>query len=384
MPTRTSTPAARSTRVPTLAALIACGTLIASCSAGEAPAPAPSTTTDEVAAKAAAPSTIFGADSSNPYTVDIGAVSVDPNSRHYMTDILSQTAANQGIVTVNTEHYNSSFVVADADTPRHRLEFDNCQNKPDVPPGLYDGPAYFADVPVPEEAIPAKGTDGALAIWDPSTDQVWEFWQMKQTADGQGWSACWGGRLDDASKSNGTFPYPWGTSASGLVTVGSMISLKEAEAGKIEHAMSLGLKSIARSPIVVPANRTDGQSDSPSAPPMGTRLRLDPSVDVDALDLTPLGKAVAEAAQTYGFIVAETAHTVSIGAESGQMIEAETGKDPWEPILGDVPWYSQLENFPWDKVEVVQLGFAPAGVEGGIVSPPGAAPSGSAPASPTS
>lgn len=352
-----------------LAYLLATGVMLASCSTGgDEPAPTP-TTPDEVAVKAARPSTIFGAGNNNPYTVDITHVSVDPNSAHYMNDIRGQMAANDGVVPINTEHYNSSFVVADPETPRVTLEFDNCQNKPDIPPGMYDGPAHFVDVPIPAASVPARGTDGALAIWSPDADKVWEFWKVSQTE--RGWSACWGGRIDDVSASNGTFPHPWGTSASGLVTIGSMISLEEAEAGRIDHAMSIGLTTIAREPIVVPANRTDGKSEEPSAPPMGTRLRLDASVDVDSLDLTPLGKAVARAAQTYGFIVSETAHTVSVGAESGLDVEAATGQDPWAPILGDVPWYSQLENFPWDDVAVVRLGYAPPGVTGGVVPPPG-------------
>lgn len=340
-----------------LCSLAIAGVVLASCGDdGSGPAPTETSPTPDQVSKQERPSLIFGEHAENPFLVDVSEAPIDPNSRYYMEDVRGQISANVGLVPINTEQFNSAFVVADETTPRTDVVFDNCQQKTETPSGLYDGPAHFKDVPIPPDAVPAKGTDGALAVWQPATDQMWEFWQAKQRDDGS-WQACWGGRIDEVSTSDGLFPHPYGTSASGLATVGSMISLAEAEAGQIDHALYIGLLSIAKDEVVAPANRTDGTSDEPSAPPMGTRLRLDPQVDVDALDLTPLGRAVAKAAQRYGFIVSETSHTVAIGAESGLAIERATGKDPWEPLLGGVPWYEQLRNFPWDQVHVIRLGY---------------------------
>lgn len=332
------------------------GVLLVSCGGDPTPDATHSPEAPDTAAKEQRPSLIFGDRPHNPYLLDVSDAPVDPNSRYYMDDIRGQIAANAGFVPINTEHFNSGFAVADEQTPTVDVAFDNCQKKPDTPVGLYDGPAHFSDVPIPADAEPAKGTDGALAIWEPSTDRMWEFWQAQKRSDGS-WQACWGGRIDNVSSSDGLFPYPYGTSASGLATVGSMISLAEAEAGQIDHALYIGLLSIAQDKVIPPANRTDGTSSEPSAPPMGARLRLDPDVDLDALDLTPLGRAVAEAAKRYGFIVSETSHTVAIGAESGLAIEQATGEDPWEPLLAGVPWYEQLRDFPWDRVQVIQLGY---------------------------
>ncbi|STD04873.1 Uncharacterised protein [Dermatophilus congolensis] len=342
--------------------------MLAACGIEHTPNQPPASPDSDVQRKTAHPSLIFGQGNTNPYTVDISGAATDPDSQHFMNNIRGQFAANKSLVPLNTDHYNSAFVVADTHTPRTNLTFDNCQKKPGTPPGLYDGPAHFTNVPIPADATPAKGNDGALAIWSPQTDQVWEFWQVKKKGEGA-WSACWGGRLDHASGSNGVFPVPYGTSASGLVTIGSMISLAEARNGNIPHAMNLGLTSIATQPIVVPANRTDGTSTERSAPPMGSRLRLDPSLNVDALNLTPLGKTVAKAAQKYGFIVTESADVPSIGVESGLHEKQRTGKDPWEAILGGTPSYEQLRNFPWEHVHVIQLGYAPEGVPGGEVNP---------------
>ena len=177
---------------------------------------------------------------------------------------------------------------------------------------------------------------------------------MKKEADGA-WSACWGGRIDHVSSSRGYFPAPFGVSASGLVTVGSMITLAEARAGRIDHAMALALIAPARwDRWRFPAQRSDGTDPSADAIPQGARLRLDPSLDVTTLHLTPLGEAIARAAQKYGFIVVDTAGAVAVMAESGVPDEARTGTDPWPAILRGVPAYEQLRGFPWSKVEVLQ------------------------------
>lgn len=170
---------------------------------------------------------------------------------------------------------------------------------------------------------------------------------------GSDWTACWGGRIDHVSASPGYFPNPYGVSASGLVTVGSMITLAEARSLQIEHAMALALLHPG-SGVRYPAQRSDGPDHSASALPEGTRLRLDPDVDVESLPMTPLAKAIARAAQKYGFIVVDTAGAVAVMGESGKAIKARTGTDPWLEILGDVPNYKQLEHFPWERMQVIR------------------------------
>lgn len=257
-----------------------------------------------------------------------------------------------GIAALNTREYNPVLYVVDESTPRVDVRFDDCQKKGYTPEGLFDGERQFLDVPVPTDARAARGRDATLTLWSPSTDQLWEFWVMRR--DDRGWSACWGGRIDDVSANPGFFPAPYGVSASGLVTVGSMITIPEARARRIEHAMALAVISAARwDRWRYPAQRSDGTDSAPEAIPQGARLRLDPAVDVDSLNLTPLGAAIARAAQTYGFIVVDTAAAVAVMAESGYPAEKATGTDPWAAILGGVPTYRQLENFPWERMQVL-------------------------------
>ena len=61
----------------------------------------------------------------------------------------------------------------------------------------------FDAVPIPANAQPAAGSDAEMTIWQPSTDKLWEFFQMQKEADG--WHAAWGGAIDNVSQSPGYY-----------------------------------------------------------------------------------------------------------------------------------------------------------------------------------
>lgn len=287
------------------------------------------------------------------YYEDISRAPLAPNSAQAAQNLAAQVRNHWGgVAALNTSDYNASVAYATAGTPRVRVAFHDCQKKRYTPAGLFDGPGHFLDVPIPKTAVPASGRDGQLTVYDRSTDTVWEFWQMRRDVRGQ-WSACWGGRIDAVSKNPGIFPMPFGVSASGLLMAPGVISLDDFTRGRIDHAMYLAI--IAPAPwheVSWPANRSDGYSRDPHALVEGQRLRLDPSLDIGSLGLTPVGDMVARAAQTYGFIVSDTAGAVSVVTESGAAVQATTRRNPWSDLLAG-PSYEALRNFPWDKVQVL-------------------------------
>lgn len=290
----------------------------------------------------------------SPFYDLVATAPLAPNSAQSIASLARQVRDNWGgTAAVNAYSYNTSIVRVAANQKRIRVGYHNCQNKNYMPPGLYDGAKHFVDVPVPDDAIPAGGTDGALALYDPAADQAWEFWQMRKTATG-GWEACWGGRIDRVSTSRtGTFPFPFGASASGIITAAGAISIEEARRGTIDHAMNLGILETAMFDRVSwPANRSDGYTKDINALRIGQRLRLDPTVDVDSLKLSPFATMVAKAAQKHGFIVTESSGAVAISTESGAMVQAKTGVNPWGDIIGG-PAYSALHGFPWDRMQAL-------------------------------
>jgi hypothetical protein len=202
-------------------------------------------------------------------------------------------------------------------------------------------------------------------VYSPDTDQLWEFWKAKQRDDGS-WQACWGGRIDKVSQSEGWFPGFTGTSATGLASSAGAIGIEEAQRGEINHALAIVLPEPAKG-HVWPARRSDGFSLDVNGIKEGTRLRLDPSVDVDALKLHPIAKMTAKAAQKYGIIVTDKAGAVALVTESGAAVKAKTGVDPWTALrtkpgaAAATPGYAIYDGFPWDKIQVVQEGWGQDG-----------------------
>lgn len=299
----------------------------------------------------APPGSPFG--SGSAWRASIVAAPVAANSAVLAADLASQVAVRYGgIAAFNVWQYNTSFYTAVAGTPVADVGWDNCQGKKYVPAGLLGVGGQFTGVPVPADAVPAAGSDAELTVYSPATDQLWEFWMASHRADG--WHACWGGRIDHVSTSAGFFTGGFGASASGLAVAGGMVSLADVRRGSIDHALALAVVDAAPwTSVSWPAQRSDGSRGSASLIAEGTRFRLDPSVNVDGLALTPLAKMIAKAAQRYGFIVTDKAGAVSVVTESGAGVQARTGVNPWTAIMGKTPSYLIMRNFPWDKLQAL-------------------------------
>ncbi len=293
------------------------------------------------------------------YVSRIEKAPLDPRSEAIVESLRQDVVTRyNGIAAVNAYHFNVSFRAVPADQPRVDVDFVDCQRKGYVPWDVYQGEAYFKGVPIPDDAVPAVGSDGELTVHDPSTDQLWEFWKARRNAGTGRWEACWGGRIDNLSTSLGIHSQGYGVAATGLAMAGGMISLEEVRRGSIDHALYLAVPTSQAYPeISWPALRGDGQAiDAPDVVRQGQRVRLDPSVNLDELNLTPVGRMVAQAAQKYGFIVSDTAGAVAVVTESGAREAARTGENPWKKLLG-VPTYDVLRGFPWERMQVVEKDY---------------------------
>ena len=287
------------------------------------------------------------------FAADVTSAPVNPRGPA-MTALLARNVAENwgGVAALNVAKYGAGYAVADADTPKTDVKYVDCQKKGATPPGLYDGPKYFSQVPIPADAVPAPGSDGHLAVYDPGRDSLWEFW-IASKDDAGAWQACWGGRIDGVRSAKGQHKPPYGVGAAGLATAGYMVRLEEARAARIDHAMGLVVMEAAPG-HGYPANRDDGNSSHPGAVQEGMRLRLDPSVDIDRLPMNTLGKAIARAAQKYGFIVCDKGGAVAVMAETGGRWEKRTGTNPWGSLGYGGEAYQALRGFPWDKIQVIE------------------------------
>jgi hypothetical protein len=224
-------------------------------------------------------------------------------------------------------------------------------SQPRVPVALDDNDAALQadleDVPLPPDAMPARGTDKHLVLRQPSTDTYWEFWGLTWEPDG--WHADWGGKMTHASRNPGYFPYPFGATASGLPLLGGLMRLDELRAGRIRHALAFTIPEPQANAFVWPASRTDGTGGGGGAIPEGTRFRLDPALKIHALGLPPVAEMMAKAAQRYGMIVVDRGGAVAFKAEEPR----QAGADPYLGLYGGLWPDDLLQRFPWGRLQVV-------------------------------
>ena len=239
---------------------------------------------------------------------------------------------------INTTSWSVPVYTVGPRTPRVRVILDTY--KPELQ-------RDFDAVPIPLAARPAAGGDGHMVVYQPATDTLWEFYRARLRLDG--WHARWGGRMTGVSSNPGWFPAPYGATATGLPLLGGLMRTAELEAGSIDHALALAIPTTAADTYTFPAQRTDGRTTGPSAIPAGTRFRIDPSLDLGTLGLSPVGLAMARAAQRYGMVVRDTADVVSFYAED----PAATGLDPYGRLFSGTYPSEALRGFPWDRLEVV-------------------------------
>lgn len=310
--------APRSRRWRTGAALIAVMVLVAGLLAGRALL-APE-----------APAAVFAADS--PWRQPIAErPAVDPKSREMIAAVTAPPALNANLI-----EFAIPIYTVGADTPTHAV---SCAEPWGVCP--------FAGwpVPIPDGAAPHTGSDGAMVTVDESRATAFEFWRAADS-DGR-WSASWGAV-------NSLLGSGWGgeSTGSGASRLGGVIRLAEIAAGVIPHALALQSNN-ACSSFRPPALKSDGRSERPDCMPEGTRLQLDPDLDLSALKLSRGALAVATAMQRYGGFVMDVAATpLSVSFELDTT--AEPGRLGETYRKAGFRWdYDAMETIPWERLRVL-------------------------------
>ena len=274
------------------------------------------------------------------------ALSAD--SAALVRDLNEQIRAAYGTVNVNTTSYSAPVYVVNRYVRPVRVRVVGCGSIP----ADTAASSSLRRVPIPVGAQVASGTDHDLIVLQPSTGREWELWEAHHGRTG--WTACNGGELQHLSTSSGVFPSPLGVSASGMSILAGMIRFSDLHARSIDHALNVAVPWTSRYPVhVAPADRTDGWSTAPDAIPEGTRFRLDPSVDVASLHLTPLGAMVAHALQKYGMVVSDTAGAVSFQGQDPAPLAAMGRPNPWTAWFAGARSYEALAGIPWSDLQAL-------------------------------
>jgi len=272
--------------------------------------------------------------------------SLDRRSADWVAHLAAKVDANDSWI--NTTSYSVPIYTVPASQPRVPVKID-------WPTATYGD--QFRSVPVPPELIPATGDDARVAIWQPSSDTLWEFWQMRRGArDNGAWHANTAGRIENVSTSGGLFEEhapgdPYGAAATMIPTVPGLITPEELRRGRIEHVVSLAIPHPLHSAWWSwPAQRSDGDSNDPADVPEGARFRLPAGLDLAQLRLPRAAAIIARAVQKYGLVVTDRSTVVHFYAQD----PLNLGANPYPVLFGGARPDQLLARFPWRSLQALR------------------------------
>jgi hypothetical protein len=274
-------------------------------------------------------------------TIPAGAA-IDPRSADYVRQLMVKAdddkSKERPVVSVNG--FTVPVYEADATTPRYSIGI--------LPKDSFvDGGWTLPAVPIPDVAVPDSRTDGHLVVLDRPAGCAYEFWRA--AFDKGAWKAGW----VNATPIDGDGVYPDGLAGrgTGISAAAGLIWPQELAAGSINHALLFASPWTRRDAAVPPATASDGRHGPEIAGlPAGARLRLDPSVDVDSLGLTPDQRTIAVALQKYGMILGQTSGSLTLYAASPSSYLRFPYPDEWAKS----PWAS-VDAIPFDRMQVLAL-----------------------------
>lgn len=271
----------------------------------------------------------FSADSPWNTKIPVGAP-IDPGSTEYIAEIASGDP-----LYINMREWTVATYYIDAATTPERPVF------PYYPSDQGAGFEPGTRIPAPDFATPSGPVGGTefLAMIDPKAGKAWEMYQPKLVAEEGSWRTTFGSVVDLTGTG---VPTPWMMAAtpadavssrpSGIPLVAGLIRLDEIKAGRIDHALAFAYSAPRTDRFVSPASGALESGDARPAKhfglPVGARIQLDPSYDIENTRLSPAGKVIARALQEYGAILVDEAGATTLFAEG-----SPAQIDAWRGVL---------------------------------------------------
>lgn len=218
-------------------------------------------------------------------------------------------------------------------------------------------PLKSYSVPIPSGTTVPSGTDGQIAILDPVSQRAFGLWQAKYDGAANTWSASWGG---DTSLNGDGIVHSGSATATKISRYAGVVGAQEFSAALaagtgLNHALVFST-DIAGPGYVPPAIKSDGTNSAAVATPMpeGSRVQLDPSIDVGAIPgITPGEQVIAKTLQTHGAYAVDKG-----GTRMAFVFEAVPGASSADPAMvwsdaGFTADYADMVDIPWSRLTVL-------------------------------
>jgi hypothetical protein len=165
---------------------------------------------------------------------------------------------------------------------------------------------------IPADTVTTGGADGHLTIVSPDGVTAYDAFKLVRV-DATLWRAQVVTVVD--LRTSGIWA---GVRAAATPSLAGLIRAHEVRDRRIPHALAIAVpNTVLQNGPVWPAKRqdTDGAAAYSGRVPMGTLFAIPGSVDVDALPISPDGRALARALQDYGAYVVDRAGTAALYCE---------------------------------------------------------------------
>jgi hypothetical protein len=236
--------------------------------------------------------------SNNAWNMDVSRFPVHTNSANLIASIGNNTGLHPDFGTFyEGAPIGIPYVVVAGNQPMVPINFTEFGNQSD--PGPY---------PVPPNA-PIEGgansvDDRHVLTIDRDNWKLYELYHSFPVGSGASWDAGSGAVWN--FNSNKLRPDTWTSAdAAGLPIFPGLVRRDEVvQMAEIKHALRFTIQTSRRS-YVYPATHQAGSTNSTNAPPMGLRVRLKSSFNVNGTSFSPNVRVILRAMQKYGMIVAD-------------------------------------------------------------------------------
>ena len=312
-----------------VAATVAC-TTFAACSFSSAAPQGPAAESASIrhdAAPIVGGCQIFPTD--NPWNTNISQYPLDPNSDAYIAALPGNLHPDFG----HNPHYGIPFVIVPKNQPEVPVKF---HYKSQSNPGPYPIPP---DAPI--EGGPHANGDRHVLVLQQGACKLYEMWRAFPVDSGASWRAGSGAIFP--LNTNKLRPDGWTSAdAAGLPILPALVKCDEVAAGEIDHALRVTFQE-TQAGYIHPATHFASDSQNPSLPPMGLRIRMKASYDISGL--TGQSLVIATAMKTYGMLVADNGSNWYFQGQGGSPASCWHNND-----------LDQLKNIPNTAFEVVETG----------------------------
>lgn len=197
------------------------------------------------------------------------------------------------------------------------------------------------NVPMPSAAKADPSDDGHFVVYDLGKAAAWELFRATYSIEKDEWEAEGGIRWDLDGPGIDTPGEPGTAVGGGTTMLGTVVRPDEVRealrdgTGVVPHVLSGGYDSPRNDCFVTPLVKTTDADDGRAwSIPEGAVLRLDPSIDVAELDLTPAARVIARTLQVYGMVVRDDTGAFTVDVENVSVEDAaEPGRSGlWEAL----------------------------------------------------